>query len=81
MGGVGGAGSNLLMDDLNRDLMVHFQSDGHHIQYPLLSYQQQRLPSQIKERSTPINSNASFLSRQGTAKSMKRRDVVGEDKK
>jgi hypothetical protein len=26
------------IDDLNRDLMVHFQQDSHHSQYPLLSY-------------------------------------------
>ena len=26
------------LDDLNRDLMVHFQQDSHHSHYPLLSY-------------------------------------------
>ena len=36
----GGVNNNIgnALDDLNRDLMVHFQQDSHHSQYPLLSY-------------------------------------------
>ena len=35
----GGVNSNNnIVEDLNRDLMVHFQQDSNHSQYPLLSY-------------------------------------------
>jgi hypothetical protein len=46
-GGGGQAGAKVIpvnnnfgsaIDDLNRDLMVHFQQDSHQSQYPLLSY-------------------------------------------